>query len=63
MCNMYFYTGILIGVNKEFIKIENAYIIYDTGPLKNKEWKDFEKLPHNTWNIMRSSIESFGILE
>ncbi len=61
-CVNYIYTGKLIGVNKTCIKLQNAKVVYETGPYTDKNWKDAQSLP-NDWYVKRSSIESFGILK
>lgn len=62
MCQMYFYTGRLIEVHNDFVKLEDAHIVYETGSFDNDKWEDAQKLPNN-WNVMKSCIESFGILK
>jgi hypothetical protein len=62
MCQMYFYTGKLVGVNDNFVKLEDAHIVFETGMFNNQDWEHAEKLP-NDWYVMKSSIESFGILK
>lgn len=52
-CNIYIYTGKLMGVNGEFVELENPYIVYETG------WKDAQKLP-SPHRVMRGHIESWG---
>ena len=59
-CALYFYTGKLIGVNTTCIKIEDPYIVYETGSFSEKGWKDAQKLPHKYWYVQTSMIESFG---
>lgn len=61
-CAVYIYTGKLTGVNSEFIKIEGAKIVYETGAFNEKNWKDAQALPYD-WYIQKSMIESFGILK
>jgi len=61
-CQIYIYTGDLVGVNEEYIKLENAAIVYETGKFTDKEWKDAQSLPNETY-IMKNAIESFGILK
>jgi len=63
LCMNYFYTGKLVGVNDECVKLEDAKIVYETGSYDSKEWKDAQKLPHDPWYVMKSSIESFGIMK
>lgn len=58
----YIYTGKLIGVNVTCVKLTDASIVYETGPLNDKTWKDAQKLPHD-WYIQTNSIESFGHLK
>ncbi len=61
-CACYIYTGKLVGVNTTCIKLEGASIVYETGALNTKDWKDAQKLP-NAWYIQLGMIESFGILK
>ena len=61
-CINYIYTGKLSGVNEEFVKLENPSIVYETGAFDTKDWKDAQKLPHEIY-IMKSAIESFGIIK
>lgn len=61
-CLNYIYTGKLTGVNETCVLLEDAAIVYETGELNTKEWKDAQKLP-NDWYVRTSAIESFGILK
>ncbi len=61
-CSAYIYTGKLVGVNQSCVLLEDAAIVYETGPLTDKAWKDSQKLP-NEWYVQLSSVESFGILK
>ena len=61
-CVNYIYTGDLAGVNDDFIKLENAAIVYETGSFDKEDWKDAQSMP-NDFYIMRSAVESFGILK
>jgi hypothetical protein len=61
-CNSYFYTGVLSGVNSTCVKLDNAAIVYETGPLNDKIWKDVQSLP-GVWYVQVSAIESFGELK
>jgi hypothetical protein len=61
-CMNYIYTGKLVGVNTSCVLLEDAGIVYETGELTSKSWKDMQKLP-NDWYVSISSIESFGILK
>lgn len=61
-CQIYIYTGKLVGVNDSYVKLEDAAIVYETGPLDDKQFKDAQKLP-NSWYVQKNAIESFGILK
>jgi hypothetical protein len=61
-CGVYIYTGRLVGVNTSCVKLENAGIVYETGPFNEKKWKDCQPLP-NDWYVATQSIESFGLLK
>jgi len=61
-CGVYIYTGKLMGVNDTCVKLENAGIVYETGPFNQKNWKDMQPLP-DEWYVATQSIESFGILK
>lgn len=59
-CANYFYTGILIGVNRRCVLLEDPAIVYETGAWTDKSFKDEQKLGQNEWYVMVSAIESFG---
>ena len=61
-CAVYIYTGDLVGVNETCIKLENAAIVYETGPFGDSKWKDAQSLPNDLY-IQTGMIESFGILK
>lgn len=61
-CGVYIYTGRLVGVNQTCVKLEDAGIVYETGPFGDKKWKDCQPLP-NDWYVATQSIESFGVLK
>jgi hypothetical protein len=61
-CAIYIYTGKLVGVNTEFILLENPSIVYETGPFTDNKWKDAQALPNNLY-IQKGMIESFGIVK
>ena len=58
-CVNYFYAGKLVGVNKEFVQLEDAKIVYETGDLSAKTWKDAQALP-GVWYVQTCAIESYG---
>ncbi len=61
-CASYIYTGKLVGVNDTCVLLEDAKIVYETGPFGEKSWKDAQDLPNN-WYVQLGMIESFGILK
>jgi len=61
-CMNYIYTGKLVGINTTCVKLEKAAIVYETGALTDKTWKDAQALPHD-WYVSTAAIESFGILK
>ena len=61
-CGVYIYTGKLVGVNDTCVKLEDAGIVYETGPFRDKKWKDCQSLPKD-WYVTMQSIESFGELK
>lgn len=60
ICACYIYTGKLVGVNVSCVKLEDPYIIYETGEWTEKKWKDAQKLPQKFHYIQTGMIESFG---
>lgn len=61
-CAVYIYTGTLAGVNDTCVLLEDAAIVYETGPFTDKKWKDAQPLP-GPWYVARGMIESFGVLK
>lgn len=61
-CVNYIYTGKLTGVNDSFVILTEPAIVFETGPLGTKKWKDAQNLPKD-WYVQRNSIESFGVLK
>ena len=61
-CMNYIYTGTLVGVNDGDVLLDDAAIVYETGAMMDKAWKDAQKLPHQ-WYVRVSAIESFGLLK
>lgn len=61
-CLNYIYTGKLIGVNATCVLLAEAKIVYETGELNTKTWKDAQSLP-GEWYVQTSCIESFGKLK
>ncbi len=61
-CLNYIYAGRLVGVNDEYVKLENAKVVYETGAFTDKSWKDAQALPHE-WYVKTGTVESFGKLK
>ena len=61
-CGIYIYTGKLVGVNTQCVKLEDAGIVYETGSFTDEKWRDCQYLP-NDWYVAIQSIESFGELK
>lgn len=61
-CLNYIYTGELVGVNNDFVKLDNPKIVYDTGSHETKDWGEADALP-NSWYVQKSTIESFGVFK
>lgn len=60
MCGNYFYAGKLTGVNKTFVELSDASIVYETGSWSDVNWKDAQKLsPPGPTFVRISWIESF----
>ena len=58
-CLNYIYEGRLSGVNEACVLLEDAAIVYETGPFSGTEFKDAQPIA-NVWYVQRSAIESFG---
>lgn len=61
-CLNYIYTGKLVGVNETYVKLDDAAIVYETGPFSEPNWKDAQKLPHPVYVMLRT-VESFMLLK
>lgn len=59
-CMNYFYAGKLIGVNTEDVLLEKAQIVYETGELDAKTFKDAQNLPGPTY-VRISAIEAYCV--
>jgi hypothetical protein len=58
-CANYIYAGKLVGVNDTCVLLEDAKIVYETGPLTAVGWQDAQALP-GPWYVQLSAVESFG---
>ena len=59
IANSYIYYGTYRGVWGGSVVLGDAYVIYDTGPWSDKEWKTAEYLGKE-WAITMSHVESWG---
>ena len=57
-CSNYFYAGKLVGVNNDYVLLENGGIVYETGPFSNKDYQDFQRVSEKLY-VRTSFIESF----
>ena len=60
-CLNYIYTGTLVGVNDTCVLLDDASLVYETGPFTTPGYKDSQKLPGGKWYVSRSVLESFGL--
>lgn len=58
MCNSYFYTGILEGVNQSCVLLKNPSIVYETGDWSASKFKDAQRLPGPVY-VQLQVIEAF----
>jgi len=55
-CARYIYHGTVKKVTSDFVILEDAQVVFDTGSYDSKEPATAEKLPNNAY-IMRGAIE------
>ena len=60
-CLNYTYEGKLIGVNETDVLLDDAGIVFETGPFNESAFKDLQKLPHPQHYIRTGAIESYGL--
>jgi hypothetical protein len=58
-CGVYIYAGVVVGVNEDHIELDKALLVYETGELTAKTWKDAQPLGDH-WRVMKAAIESWG---
>ena len=61
-CCRYIYTGKLVGVNDDCVKLEDCGIVFETGSFGDKGWSDYQRLPHDCY-VQKASVESYMILK
>ncbi len=60
-CECYIYAGTLVGVNDTDVMLENASVVYETGPLTEAGFTDAQPLPA-PWYVRTAQIESYGAM-
>ena len=60
MCMNYFYSGVLEGVNSDFVKLSDPQIVYETGDWGNKQWKNAQSMCMNELYVRVPSIEAYA---
>lgn len=60
-CLNYIYAGTLVGVSETDLLLDDAQIVYETGPFKKNEYKNAEKIGKQ-WRVKVAAIESFGVI-
>ena len=63
LCDAYFYTGKLVGVNDYCVKLENPAIVYETGSWGEPAYRDQQALPCQHLYVSTAKIEAFGVLK
>jgi len=60
-CMNYIYAGKLVGVNTTDVLLEDAYVVYETGPFTSSSFKDAQRIS-GEWRIRTAAIESYGVI-
>lgn len=58
-CQIYIYTGKLVGVNSDHLELEGAKLVYETGELATGKWVDAQETT-SPWRVMKQAIEAWG---
>lgn len=58
-CNVYIYTGLLVGVNTTCVKLDKAAIVYETGAHNATSYKDAQGIGDGQY-VQLGLVESFG---
>jgi hypothetical protein len=58
----YIWTGLLVGINDTFVKLDNPSIVYETGPFEDSKWTDAQALPKSIY-VMLAAVEAFGLVK
>ena len=57
-CVRFIYHGKVKSVNSDYIELEKAGVVFETGDYSNKEPEDRQELPNNCF-VLRQSLEAF----
>jgi hypothetical protein len=57
-CLNYIYSGVLEGVNDKDILLKDAVVVYETGGLCDKSFKDAQPLPNSLY-VRLTCVESY----
>jgi hypothetical protein len=60
-CECYIYYGRLVGVDEKDVVLEEAAVVYQTGPFSDEKLKDCQPLQVQKWYVRTSKIESYGV--
>lgn len=63
ICAVYIYTGKLVAIGPQAVKLEDGHIVYETGEWSRRSWADAQRLPFKHTYIAISMIESYGVKE
>ena len=59
LCLNYFYAGKLVGVNRTCVKLEDAFVVYETGEWGLPNFKDAQPIKRKALYVRTGCIESF----
>jgi hypothetical protein len=59
-CANYIYRGKLIGIDDQCVKLDDAQVVYETGPFNDPKWRDAQALG-GYWYVERGAVESYGL--
>lgn len=63
LCMVYIYTGKIVGVDENFVELEDPSIIYETGAWSDSTWKDAQPLCVPKCCVNLSAIEAFAAVD
>ena len=62
-CLNYIYTGKLTGVNERDLCLEDASIVYETGKLTDKGFKDAQSVGVKEWFVRLDVVEAYALVK